>query len=517
MAKKHSVVSVVIFSIILYWMLLPLFLVIISLRIDILLKLSWNFNPLRITIGSVLIILSVYLALWAANAVYFFGKGLPVFFQPPKYLIRSGPYSFVRNPLYIAFFFYLLGLGLILSPSMTYIVNPLFALFLIPYTIREEKILSKKFGSEYTDYRSAVPAIFPFKKRIKNAPYMVSPLIILLYFIVSTVLRKLFGLKLKGKLKRDVGPYIILSNHRSYLDPLFVVGSICMPVRFITTGKMFESFLLEKFFLSLSCIPLKRSSGIGSIIRTKEALKNGDIVGIFPEASRTWDGNLISFDRRVVKFIKSLGYPIVFLRIDGGYNVLPRWSKVFHRANVTVKVTGEIENPGELSEAELRSLMEKCLSNSKRSEARWGSFNKYIERLLWTCPECGNLHSIKRVGRRGFYCIRCKSRWFVDPLMEIVPILYEKMKENILKNGITLPLKIKDGLTLYKNNLQIREKYIPLKDITFLAIDGVNYIQIGTKGKTSIGIKTYDALKLKTCIEILRGVRENLDRDPFWF
>jgi len=517
MGKRYSIVYATIFSIIVFWLLIPLFLFLTSLLIDKYFELFWNFNPLRISIGVILIILGIYLALWATNTVYFMGKGLPLFFYPPKYLVKSGPYSFIRHPLYIAFFIYISGLGLILSPSMIYIVNPLFLIFIILYTIREEKFLLKKFGSEYSDYKNSVPAVIPFKKRIINTPNMVSPVIIFLYLVISALNRMIFGLKLEGKINRDIGPYIILSNHQSYFDPLFIVSAICMPVRFITTGKMFENPLLKMFFLSLSCIPVKRGSGIKSIIRTKEALKNGDIIGIFPEASRSWDGYFVSLDRRVIKFIKNLGYPIVFLRIDGAHNVLPRWSKVIHRANVTVKVTGEIENPENLSVKEIQSKIEECLSGSKRSSARWGSFNKYIERLLWICPLCGFSNGVKRKGRRNFYCDRCNNKWYIDEKMKIIPSLYRKMKERILRKGINLPVKIKKGITVYKDMIRIGKKSIPIDEITFLALEGVNFIQIGIKGKSSIGIKTYDALKLKVCIEVLRGVKENIDRDPFRF
>jgi 1-acyl-sn-glycerol-3-phosphate acyltransferase len=517
MNKRFPHIYAILFSIIIYYILLPSSLLILSFIIDNHLQLSWNFNPIRIVFGALLIIFSIYITLWATNTVYFMGKGLPIFFHLPKYIVKSGPYSFIRHPLYISFFIYLTGIGLILSPSMVYFINPLFLIFLIFYTIREEKLLIRKFDKEFIDYKNLVPSIIPFKKRVKETPNMVNPFIILLYAFVSLIIRKIFKLKMEGSIERDIGPYIILSNHQSYLDPLFIVSAVCMPVRFITTGKMFEKFIFKLFFLSLGCIPIKRGSGIKSIIITKKALKNGDIVGIFPESSRSWDGNYISLDNRVIKFIKSLGYPIVLLQIDGSYNVLPRWSKVLHRANVSIKVRGEIENPKMLTEEELRLKIEEGISNSKFSPAKWGTFNKYIERLFWMCPLCGYCSKVRRIGKRRFYCSICNNYWYIDDNMKIIPLLYKNMKKIIHRINLKLPMKIKDKIILYRNKLKIREKYIPLINITFLAIDGVNNLQIGIKGEKNIGIKTYDALKLKICIEILRGVKENIDRDPFRF
>ena len=517
MNKRFPVVYAILFSIIIYLILLPSFLLIVSLIIDNYFELSWNFNPLRITFGALLIIFSIYLTLWAINTVYFMGRGFPLFFHPPKYFVKSGPYSFVRHPLYISFFIYISGIGLILSPSMIYFINSIFLIFLIFYTIKEEKLLIRKFDKEFIDYKNSVPSIIPFKKKIKESPNMVNPAIILLYAFVSLIIRKIFKLKLEGSIEPDIGPFIILSNHQSYLDPLFIVSVVCMPVRFITTGKMFEKSIFKLFFLSLGCIPVKRDSGIKSIIITKKALKNGDIVGIFPESSRSWDGNYVSLDNRVIKFIKSLGYPIVLLRIDGSYNVLPRWSKVLHRADVSIKVRGKIKDPKILTEKELRLKIEEGISNSKSSRARWGTFNKYIERLFWICPFCGYCSNVRRIGKRRFSCNICNNCWYIDDEMKIISLLYKNMKKIIHRINLKLPMKIKDKIILYENKLKIRGKNIPLNNITFLAIDGVNNLQIGIKGEKNISIKNYDALKLKTCIEILRGIKENIDCDPFRF
>jgi len=214
MNKRYSNIYTILFSIIIYYILLPSFLLISSFIIDNHFQLSWNFTPIRIVFGAFLIILSIYISIWATNTVYFMGKGLPIFFYPPKYIVKSGPYSFIRHPLYISFFIYLSGIGLILSPSMTYFINPLFLIFLIFYTIREEKLLIRKFDKEFIDYKNSVPSIIPFKKKIKESPNMVNPFIILLYAFVSFIIRKIFKLKLESSIEPDIGPYIILSNHQ---------------------------------------------------------------------------------------------------------------------------------------------------------------------------------------------------------------------------------------------------------------------------------------------------------------
>lgn len=77
-------------------------------------------------------------------------------------LIKSGPYSRIRHPMYTALFSVYLGLGLI---SSNYIIIILMIMAVISLAIRipkEEKMLIEKFGDEYTTYMQNTGRLFPF-------------------------------------------------------------------------------------------------------------------------------------------------------------------------------------------------------------------------------------------------------------------------------------------------------------------------------------------------------------------
>ena len=77
-------------------------------------------------------------------------------------LIKHGPYSIVRNPIYLGMFALILGTGLAYS-SWWQILGAL-ATFLIGLRIRiraEENLLRKTFGSEFDEYARHVPAFLP--------------------------------------------------------------------------------------------------------------------------------------------------------------------------------------------------------------------------------------------------------------------------------------------------------------------------------------------------------------------
>ncbi len=84
-------------------------------------------------------------------------------------LITTGPYAYIRHPIYVGNF--LIGLGMVLlSEAWSFI--PVFALlFAIQYGAiisEEERFLSDKFGKEFDRYRARVPKYFPVEISIRS-------------------------------------------------------------------------------------------------------------------------------------------------------------------------------------------------------------------------------------------------------------------------------------------------------------------------------------------------------------
>jgi len=87
-----------------------------------------------------------------------------------RQLTTSGPYRFVRHPLYLGSAILLLGfaiagghLGLGLG------LGSLFALVYAPVARREERVLEERFGAEYELWRHRVPALLPWPGRVYPA------------------------------------------------------------------------------------------------------------------------------------------------------------------------------------------------------------------------------------------------------------------------------------------------------------------------------------------------------------
>ena len=109
-----------------------------------------------IPVGLVLIALAITIFLLSLQQ--FRSAGTPVRGnQPTTTIVRSGPFRFSRNPIYMAFTLLQLGIAMV-SASLWVLVAVVPAVALIRLSVipREEHYLEAKFGEEYLKYRSSV-------------------------------------------------------------------------------------------------------------------------------------------------------------------------------------------------------------------------------------------------------------------------------------------------------------------------------------------------------------------------
>jgi protein-S-isoprenylcysteine O-methyltransferase Ste14 len=85
------------------------------------------------------------------------GRGTPAPFDPPRTFVATGPYRWVRNPMYIGAAAVILGFGLVLSsPSIVLLSFAFLVVMHLFVVILEEPALESRFGDAYGQYRSSV-------------------------------------------------------------------------------------------------------------------------------------------------------------------------------------------------------------------------------------------------------------------------------------------------------------------------------------------------------------------------
>lgn len=148
------------------------------------------------------------------------------------------------------------------------------------------------------------------------------------------------------------GPVILAMNHESYLDPP-LAGTACdRAIYFLARRTLLDVPVLGWLLPKLNVIPVNQEgvdrSAIKALIRTLNA---GNGVLVFPEGSRTLDGNLQPAEAGLGLVIAKTLAPVVPMRIFGAHKALPRGGGGLHFVPITI-VIGE---PIRFSAAELGS------------------------------------------------------------------------------------------------------------------------------------------------------------------
>jgi protein-S-isoprenylcysteine O-methyltransferase Ste14 len=85
------------------------------------------------------------------------GRGTPAPFDPPREFVASGPYRYVRNPMYVGATAVMLGAGLVLSsPAIVMLALGFLLIMHLFVVLYEEPALAGRFGASYQQYRSSV-------------------------------------------------------------------------------------------------------------------------------------------------------------------------------------------------------------------------------------------------------------------------------------------------------------------------------------------------------------------------
>jgi len=176
----------------------------------------------------------------------------------------------------------------------------------------------------------------------------------------------------------DEGGAIIASNHQSFLDPVLIGVGLRRQIHYMARDSLFRNPLFRWLIESLNAFPVGR--GKADVRAMREAirlLREGNVVLLFPEGTRTWDGEIAELRKGVGLISRRANVPIVPAVIDGAFEAWPRFRKYPKPCKIKVAFGKPIEphEQEKLNEAELASLIRKrmlilqdFLKQSGRSE-----------------------------------------------------------------------------------------------------------------------------------------------------
>jgi 1-acyl-sn-glycerol-3-phosphate acyltransferase len=169
----------------------------------------------------------------------------------------------------------------------------------------------------------------------------------LLYIIVKCIcwiiFKLIFRLKVTGQedIPQD-GPFIIVANHSSLLDPVILGVSIKLKVIFVAAAYLFKIGWLGYMLRKFNSIPVQRENDIKAIKRSLIILQQGGILGIFPEGGVDRQKDDLPIKAGAAYLATKVGVPIVPIKIKGADKVLPRGAKFIRSLN---KIEVKIKKP----------------------------------------------------------------------------------------------------------------------------------------------------------------------------
>ena len=134
------------------------------------------------------------------------------------------------------------------------------------------------------------------------------------------------------------GPAILAGNHPNVMDGLLLLMVSPRPVRFLVAEELFFHRYLYWFFKGMGCIPVYRTrTHNGDALRAAlAALRRGEVIGIFPEGTTAYLGDVRAIKRGVGLLALKTGAPVVPFGIRGSAELYPQGARVPRPGRITM-------------------------------------------------------------------------------------------------------------------------------------------------------------------------------------
>ena len=143
--------------------------------------------------------------------------------------------------------------------------------------------------------------------------------------------------------------YIYMANHRSNFDIPVLLGCLPIQFRWLAKAELFKIPIFGRAMQGAGYVKIDRTnreSAFKSIDEVAAKMKNGVSVMIFPEGTRSQDGNLKPFKKGGFVMAVDTGVPIVPVILRGTRSIMAKGSWRINPGKVTLSVEKPIDTSG---------------------------------------------------------------------------------------------------------------------------------------------------------------------------
>jgi 1-acyl-sn-glycerol-3-phosphate acyltransferase len=152
----------------------------------------------------------------------------------------------------------------------------------------------------------------------------------LLRFACWMLVHTLYRMKKRGAHFPESGPALLVCNHVSFVDALVISAACRRPMRFIMDEAIFRAPIIRTLATGMKAIPIASARDDATILERAfeliaAALRDGELVCIFPEGRLTRDGEIAAFRPGLTRILAQTPVPVVPMAIVG------LWGSMFSR------------------------------------------------------------------------------------------------------------------------------------------------------------------------------------------
>ena len=169
-------------------------------------------------------------------------------------------------------------------------------------------------------------------------------------FIIWMLIHSIYHVRKQGLDNvPDEGAAVMVCNHVSYVDALIIAGCVRRPIRFVMYYKIYNLPILNFVFRTAGAIPIAGKDENPELMEKafseiEQALKEGDLVCIFPEGKLTFNGKMNKFRPGVERILETTPVPVIPMALNG------LWGSVFSRdsSNIILRILKGIRSSVEI-------------------------------------------------------------------------------------------------------------------------------------------------------------------------